>query len=166
MIIKICECCGVEFSFKSHGKKLNEERKFCSYKCSNYSKIGKSTWNKGLTNKNDERILSGEKHPLYGKPLSENHKQALSKNHADFSGKHSGSWRGGTWNYWKKQTLIRDDYTCQICGFRNVDIMIVDHKLPKCKYPELKFVLDNLQTLCPNCNQIKTIRELKNKEYR
>ncbi len=71
----------------------------------------------------------------------------------------------GSRKYWRRQSLIRDDYTCQICGFRNVDIMIVDHKLPKSKYPELEFELDNLQTLCPNCNQIKTIKELRNKEY-
>ncbi len=81
-------------------------------------------------------------------------------------GKTPGNFNGGSWHYWRRHALIRDDYTCQICGFRNMDIMIVDHKLPKSKYPELKLNLDNLQTLCPNCNQIKTIRELKNKEYR
>jgi len=37
-----------------------------------------SGWNKGLTAKEDSRILSGENHPWYGKKLSEDHRKKLS----------------------------------------------------------------------------------------
>lgn len=76
------------------------------------------------------------------------------------------NFKGGDQKYWKHQALLRDNYTCQICGFRDEEIMIIDHKLPKSMYPELKFDLNNLQTLCPNCNQRKTIREKKQHNYK
>jgi len=72
---------------------------------------------------------------------------------------------GGTQKYWNKQTLIRDNYTCQICGLKESDIMLVDHVLPKSIHPELKLDPNNLQTLCPNCHARKTIREIKDQKY-
>jgi len=70
-------------------------------------------------------------------------------------------WNGGTWGYWKRQALTRDDYTCQICGHREPEIMEVDHTKSKAKFPELEKDLDNLLTLCPNCHRRKTNRELR-----
>lgn len=70
-------------------------------------------------------------------------------------------WNGGTVNYWKKQVLTRDDYTCQICGHREPEIMEVDHIKPKSKFPNLAKELSNLLTLCPNCHRRKTNREKK-----
>lgn len=107
-----------------------------------------------------------------GRKLSEAHKMALRKGHREMSsesrarmsrgkGEKNHHWSGGNWRYWKKQALIRDDYICQVCGFREVEIMEVDHIKPKSKFPELIFTLDNLVTLCPNCHRRKTIRELK-----
>lgn len=63
------------------------------------------------------------------------------------------------WLYKKKQALKRDNRTCKECWFREDDIMVVDHIKPKSAFPELKFHLDNLSTLCPNCHARKTIRE-------
>jgi len=71
------------------------------------------------------------------------------------------SWVGGKDGYCKRQTLIRDNFICQECGYSNKDIMIVDHIKPKSLYPELKYVIDNLRTLCPNCNAIKTLQDIK-----
>lgn len=61
----------------------------------------------------------------------------------------------------RKQILHRDNYTCQVCGFREPEIMEVDHIKPKSKFPELKYELNNLITLCPNCHRRKTNRDLK-----
>ena len=80
-------------------------------------------------------------------------------------GSQSSTWTGGNQKYWNRQCKIRDDYTCQICGFREPEIMVADHILPKSMYPELKFEMNNLVTLCPNCHARKTQREKKNKEY-
>ncbi len=49
---------------------------------------------------------------------------------------------------------------------REPEIMTADHILPKSMYPELKFELNNLITLCPNCHARKTIREKKIHNYK
>jgi len=134
-------------------------------------------WNKGLKGvikfgKRSPEVGRKISESRKGKPLSEAHKQALRKGHREMSaesrarmsrGKGSANhhWNGGNWKYWKNQALIRDDYTCQVCTFREPEIMEVDHIQPKSKYPELALVLTNLVTLCPICHRRKTIRELK-----
>lgn len=65
--------------------------------------------------------------------------------------------------YQRRNALIRDDYTCQICGLRDIEIMEIDHIKSKSKFPKLRYDLNNLITLCPNCHTRKTIRELKQK---
>ena len=71
------------------------------------------------------------------------------------------SWAGGGDKYWQRQALIRDDYTCRICGLRDPEIMEVDHVIPKSIVPELRHELNNLVTLCPNDHRRKTNREKK-----
>ena len=68
--------------------------------------------------------------------------------------------------YWLKQAKIRDDYTCQICGLKDVEIIEIDHIIPKSVRPDLKFELSNLMCLCPNCHRRKTNREKKAKVYK
>ena len=70
-------------------------------------------------------------------------------------------WAGGCDKYWQRQALIRDDYTCQMCGLRDPEIMEVDHIVPKSVAPELRHKLYNLVTLCPNDHRWKTNREKK-----
>jgi hypothetical protein len=106
-------------------------------------KRGRTPWNKG--------IPSPE--------LSERNRI----NNPQKKGKLSSTWKGGCAEYQKIQALIRDDYTCQICGMREPEIMVVDHIKPKSVFPELKAELNNLMTLCPNCHARKTIREKKQK---
>lgn len=31
------------------------------------------------------------------------------------------NWKGGRWNHVKKETLLRDNYTCRKCGFNDKD---------------------------------------------
>ena len=95
-----------------------------------------------------------------GKKMGPNGKKG--KHYPHLWGPNSSKWVGGTWKYWRRETLIRDDYTCQICGLRDTEIMDVDHIKPKKSFPELVFELNNLVTLCPNCHRRKTIR---NKDY-
>ena len=61
----------------------------------------------------------------------------------------------------KNNAKTRDDYTCQICGLRDPEIMEVDHVLPKGRFPELKYDINNLMTICPNCHRRKSNREKK-----
>jgi predicted HNH restriction endonuclease len=55
--------------------------------------------------------------------------------------------------------LERDNYICQVCKFREPDIMDVDHIKPVSLFPELQYDLDNLTTLCPNCHRRKTLED-------
>lgn len=72
-------------------------------------------------------------------------------------------WAGGSWLSIRKQVLVLQDYTCQVCGLKDTEIMQVNHKLPKSKYPELAKCLDNLETLCPNCHARKSLVSIKKK---
>ena len=52
------------------------------------------------------------------------------------------------------QILHRDNYTCQRCGQKAPQIEIeIDHIVPVCKGGMT--IVDNLQTLCFNCNRGK-----------
>ena len=79
------------------------------------------------------------------------------------SGENSGTWEGGRWNYIKKQAKIRDNFTCQICSINDPDVLEVDHIKQKCDYPKLKFILENLITLCANCHRKRTSSFLRDR---
>lgn len=83
------------------------------------------------------------------------------KKRPEMVGSKNPVWKGGADKYWQRQAKIRDDYVCQLCGFREIEIMEVDHVLPKSIYPKLRHDLSNLMTLCPNCHRRKTNREKK-----
>jgi 5-methylcytosine-specific restriction endonuclease McrA len=107
----------------------------------------------------------GTKNPFYGKHHTQETIDQIRRNQKDQSGPKCWKWNGGTMHYWNEQAKIRDHYTCRICGLYDPEIVQVDHIKRKSKYPELKFKLDNLQTLCPNCHARKTIQELKTKKH-
>jgi endogenous inhibitor of DNA gyrase (YacG/DUF329 family) len=85
-------------------------------------------------------------------------------------GEHSTNWKGGTsdikrrirasceWRSWRKKVFERDNYTCQICGARNskdsnVIIKLHPHHIKSfAEYPELRFDVNNGQTLCSLCH--------------
>lgn len=92
------------------------------------------------------------------------------------SGENHPRWKGGRWLYWRKQALIRDNYTCQHCGLYDEEIMDVDHIIPiRCSLPNRRDIererdveinkLTNLQTLCPNCHKRKTLKQIKNSAH-
>lgn len=74
------------------------------------------------------------------------------------------NWIGGAWLYVRKIILVEQNYTCQNCGYREPEIMEVNHKLERSKYPELARDRNNLEVLCPNCHRRKTNLFLKNKK--
>lgn len=71
-------------------------------------------------------------------------------------------WTGGNWLNIRKIVLLNQDFTCQSCGLRDTEIMQVNHKLPKSRYPELARDIENLETLCPNCHARKTLISKRN----
>ncbi len=59
----------------------------------------------------------------------------------------------GTAEYkaWKDGVLMRDDYTCQICGSK--ESVHAHHIKSYTKYPDLRYEVDNGVTLCANCHR-------------
>lgn len=55
----------------------------------------------------------------------------------------------------QKQVLKRDNYTCQICNIRGVELH-VDHIQSWSKFPKLRFDLENCRTLCKSCHYLQT----------
>lgn len=118
----------------------------------------------------EAKLASGYRGPGFGKKLSgpasaRRRALAIARNHAahfpNKLGPESANWKGGSEQYQKRLALIRDDFTCQVCGLQDDEITVVDHIKPKALYPELHKTLSNLITLCPNCHARKSIREKK-----
>lgn len=125
------------------------------------------SWNKGLKASDDirvKRFTEAGHNANRGKKYSIEHKRKLSDAHK--KGKDSHLWTGGSVYWAKRQAKIRDNYTCQVCGLRDVEIMEVDHVNPQVLFPELKASIENLMTLCPNCHRRKTLRDRKNLPFK
>lgn len=106
--------------------------------------------------------LRGENNPFFGKKHSDETKSKLSASTASFTlrGELNPWWNGGTGGrYWRNKALIRDNFTCTICGLYDPEIMQVDHIKPKVLNPELSHSLENLRCLCPNCHERKSRAE-------
>lgn len=99
--------------------------------------------------------------------------EKMSKAHLGRTGERAGNWRGGlrTRDYlerrrfrhqMQKNVFKRDDYTCQLCGVRGVDLQ-VDHIQSWADYVELRFSLDNCRTLCMACHYLITFGKPKPK---
>jgi len=120
---------------------------------------GKSSWNKGIK-------LSAEQI----KKLTDSHKGKAPWNKGKpaywAKGKLNNNWKGGVtseneqlrksieYKQWRQGIFERDDYTCQSCGKRGGIDLNANHKKPWSLFPELRFDLDNGETLCIPCHKL------------
>ena len=145
--VKICKFCGKDFTPSGHNFRRN---KFCSPSCASKSHPSGRTGKVGGQHQKDmvRLKLSGKNHWKW----IENRTEALEKHRI----------RGmiETKN-WRNKVFLRDNFTCQICGLRDEEIMEVDHIRPKAIAPELYTEPTNLICICPNCHRRKTNRDIK-----
>jgi 5-methylcytosine-specific restriction endonuclease McrA len=74
-------------------------------------------------------------------------------------------YRSKAWLKVRAQALKRDNYCCTICGIsiRGRGQSRVDHTIPLKVRPDLSLELSNLQSLCPGCDNRKSIDERNRK---
>ena len=112
-------------------------------------KKGKSTWNKGLTMKNDERVKKYTE-ARKGFRHSEITKEKLRK----YTGGKAANWQGGKsfepysvdWTETLRRSIReRDKYVCQICSGYGYCVHHIDYNKKNCNP-------NNLITLCKRCH--------------
>ena len=111
----------------------------------------------GITTKTMKEIrankywgLSGELNGMYGR---------IGKENPNWNGGHSperqSKYARCFWKELAKSILKRDNYHCQNCNVSHSkeNKLIVHHIKPWAKFPELRFEVSNLITLCEKCHK-------------
>lgn len=145
---KKCEVCGITIP---RDPKLSSRqwirKRFCSFKCGG----------KALSVRMPEPWNKGKKCPQLG-------------------GANQHLWKGGItpqdelirksreYKLWREAVFKRDDFTCQGCGLRGVQLQ-ADHIKPFAWFPELRFAIDNGRTLCVPCHRKTPTFGEKSKDF-
>ncbi len=151
-----CENCGVQV-YKSQGKR------FCSNKCR-------------------ANILKGDKHPNFGKKLSEKQKEVIRQSMLDqytsgqripyqlgkpqykVRGENHHAWKNGAtgedqtlrcrveFKVWRRQVFEQQENKCSNCGETNIKLLVAHHIKYFKDYPELAYDPTNGVILCRSCH--------------
>jgi len=159
-----CKQCGKKFSlivFSSLGERIARKRTFCSRKCSALWTAPQHPHTYWLGKKRSQETcqkmsqsLKGRKSWLKGKKGYTNN-GSYKVGHIGMAGEDNPAWKDGMVakeNHWRKAVFERDDYTCQLCGEKG-NYLNAHHIKEQSLYPNLRFDLDNGQTLCRPCHQ-------------
>ena len=130
-------------------------------------KKGSVPWNRGLTAKDDPRIIHGHKFTLGHTPWNKGKNKYNSEMYKKMSLKRSGEnhwmWKGGItperhkiytslkYKLWRKSVFERDNYTCQMCSI-TCTALEAHHKHRFSDYKDKRFDIDNGITLCKKCH--------------
>lgn len=143
------------FSKKLKGRRLNTGR--------THFKKGHEPWNTGMSGWLTESHRESLKRANTGNTYTKGIKRPY------MTGENNPNWKGGkvSQNYkdrrtfrknYQKEVFERDDYVCQKCKKRGGWLQ-VDHIKGWSDHPELRFDIDNCQTLCMSCHYFKTFNK-------
>ena len=106
--------------------------------------------------------VKGNKNPMYGKHHSIESRIKMGETNR---GSKHWNWRGGIdsmadiirgrieYQLWRQAVFARDNWTCQKCKKRGGKLH-PHHIKSFAEYPELRFAIDNGQTLCIECHKL------------
>ena len=142
-------------------------------------KPGFTAWNKGM-----KGFLAGIRRVPEGFKQSE---ESIEKRRLKLNGKNHWNWQGGIslinrterqnamnlreYKIWRRAVFEKDMFICQICSIKgNKSYLQADHIKPWSLFPDLRYAIDNGQTLCLSCHKLKTtndwkLRNLKGGDY-
>ena len=155
-INKPCAICGkVFYVWLAHAERVKCCSRVCGYKL--------------------RRSFKGENNPAWmgGYPscldcgvrlTQRNYKRCSRHRNSHNTGENNNRWKGGItpinlkfrstpeYKQWRKSVFERDDYTCQECSSRGVELN-ADHIKPFAYFPELRLDINNGRTLCVTCHR-------------
>jgi predicted restriction endonuclease len=154
---KICKECKKEYLVHYYRK---DNSNFCCFKCMNNNKIGKPSWNKGLTKKTDKRVdykrYSFKKGNIpwsAGVPrtLTQRINDSLIKKPREkFDGfietENRRIRKSGKYVNWRNNVFKKFNYNCVICNSKNKNLNA--HHLNNFHSNKNNFDLDNGVVLC------------------
>lgn len=161
-----CTICGTSKPMRFNGKNL-----FCSPEC-------RGVGFKGFKFTDESRAkMSASMKGLRRSPSTEIKKgQHLAPNTEYKEADKNLNWKGGTsflrqsygnskYMIWRIAVLNRDNFTCQHCGWQDTKNE-TDHIKQWAKYPDLRFDINNGQTLCKTCHKRKTSQQARKIQYK
>lgn len=176
MVFKECTICNKVF-YKKITTCKNEwsNRKYCSKVCCDKDKIGKVSWNKGVSPSPETKQKISKK--LTGRKIPREIVEKIRRRKGPLNNK----WKGGItpenklirqspqYKQWRTAVFERDNYTCVHCrtrsGIGNKVILEADHIKPFAVFKELRFDIDNGRTLCQQCHRKTETWGIKAKCY-
>jgi hypothetical protein len=155
---RFCGNCGSSFGVNTTNT-VSARKRFCSSRCA-------------ITHRNDQNNPSvspqaREKIAIAAKKRGTSHMrtdQAREKQRISISGSGHWNWQGGItpenrrrrnlkeYKDCRKLVFARDNFTCLLCGKRG-GYLEMDHIKPWAYFPELRYALSNLRTLCKPCHK-------------
>ena len=135
----------------------------------NKFRLGKVPWNKGIKTGTISSTSFKKGHIPWCKGLKTGRIPKSAFKIGQLFGEKHHNWKGGInpindtirksikYKQWRRTIFIRDEFTCRGCGKKHIYIE-AHHIKPFAKFPELRFDIDNGQTLCEDCHKKETFK--------